>query len=216
MKSPQKLIFTLVIGLLFLVGMACASGSSPTVSASGTAEPPKKELSQFSQITGTKILVAGVYGGESRSGLDFSLSSGREYAYNVYNYVFFDLDSEQFTTLLPTNDSAILNKIGLPISEGGGATLKWWLYNVVKADTNQDKQLSAADKFTVAVSDLGGQNYVELLPDVDEALGQFMKSETVLLFFYRQGDKKYYAKIDLPGRSVIATTEYPSFGADVK
>lgn len=217
MKPNKKLILALVIGALFVVGMACTRSSvSPGAPVSGTAEPAKKEVSQFSQITGTQILVAGVYQGENRSGLDFSLSSGREYAYNVYNYIFFDMESEQFHALLPTNEDVILNKIGLPVSDSAGTPLKWWLYYVVKADTNQDKQLSNQDKFTVSMSDVGGNNYVELIPDVDEALGQFMKSDTVLLFFYRQNDKKYYAKIDLQSRSVIATTEYPSFGSDVK
>jgi hypothetical protein len=217
MKPNKKIMLALMIGVLFIVGMACTSGSiSPVAPVSGTAEPAKKELSQFSQITGTKILVAGVYQGENSSGLDFSLSSGREYSYNVYNYVFFDMDSEQFHALLPTNEYAILNKIGLPVSGNVETPLNWWLYYVAKADTNQDKQLSSQDKFTVSMSDIRGNNYVELIPDVDEALGQFMKSDTVLLFFYRQGDKKYYAKIDLQSRSVVATAEYPSFGADVK
>jgi hypothetical protein len=217
MKAHKKLILVLVIGVLFIISMACTSGSiSPSAPASGTAEPANKVLSEFSLITGTKILVAGVYQGENRSGLDFSLSSGREYSYNVYNYVFFDMDSEQFHALLPTNEYAILNKIGLPVSNDGTGSIKWWLYYVVKADTNQDKQLSNGDKFTVSISDIGGNNYVELVPDVDESLGQFMKSDTVLFFFYRQNDKKYYAKIDLQNRSVIATTEYPSFGSDVK
>jgi hypothetical protein len=217
MKPNKKLMLALVIGALFIVGMACTRGSiSPGAPASGTAEPAKKELSSFSQITGTKILVAGVYQGENNSGLDFSLSSGREYSYNVYNYVFFDMDSEQFHALLPANDYAILNKIGLPASENGTGPMKWWLYYVVKADTNQDKQLSSQDKFTVSISDVSGNGYVELIPDVDEALGQFMKSDTLLLFFYRQNDKKYYAKIDLQSQKIVTTTEYPSFGPDVK
>jgi hypothetical protein len=217
MKPHKKLIFALVVGALFFVSMACTRGSiSPVAPASVTAEPAKKELSQFSRIAGTQILVAGVYQGENRSGLDFSLSSGREYSYNVYNYIFFDMESEQFHSLLPTNEYAILNKIGLPVPNDGAGLIKWWLYYVVKADTNQDNQLSNPDKFTVSISDIGGNNYVELIPDVDEALGQFMKSDSVFLFFYHQDDKKYYAKIDLQSRSVVATTEYPSFGPDVK
>jgi len=217
MKAHKKLILALVIGALFVVGIACTRDIvSPSAPVSGTAEPAKKVLSEFSQITGTKILVAGVYQGENRSGLDFSLSSGREYSYNVYNYVFFDMDSEQFHALLPNNEYAVLNKIGLPVSGNVETPLSMWLYYVVKADTNQDKQLSGQDKFTVSMSDIRGNNYVELIPDVDEALGQFMKSDTVLLFFYRQGNKKYYAKIDLQSGSVVATTEYPSFGVDVK
>jgi len=217
MKPKKKLSLALVIGTLFVVSMACTRGSiSPGEPVSGTAEPAKKELSQFSKITGTNILVAGVYQGENRSGLDFSLSSGRDYSYNVYNYIFFDMDSDQFHALLPANEYVILNKIGQPVFDIGGNPIKWWLYSIVKSDTDQDKQLTNRDKFTVSMSDVGGHDYVELIPDVDQALGQFMKSDTVLLFFYIQNDKKYYAKVDLQSRSVVATTEYPSFGPDVK
>jgi hypothetical protein len=217
MKLHKKRVFALVLGALFLVSLACTSGStSPGAPVSGTAEPRKKDLSEFSQITGTKILIAAVYQGESGNGLDFSLNSGREYSTNVYNYVFFDMDSEQFHALLRANEYAILSKIGLPVSGNEVAPIKWWLYYVVKADTNQDKQLSNQDKFTVSMSDVAGNGYIELIPDIDQALGQFMKSDTLLLFFYLQNDKKYYAKIDLQSRSVVATTEYPSFGPDVK
>ncbi len=216
MRLDKKLVLLLVVGALLVGGIACTRDiASPSAPASSTAVPVKKELSSFSQVTGTKILVAGVYQGESRSGLDFSLSSGREYSYYVYNYVFFDMDSEQFHVLLPTNEYLVLSKIGLPL-ETGTTPLKSWLYYVIKADTDQDKQLSSQDKFTLSISDLDGQNYTELIPNVDEALGQFMKSETVLLFFYRQNDKKYYATLDLLTRSVIATREYPSFGPEVK
>jgi hypothetical protein len=217
MRAQNKLVLALVIGALFLVGIACTRGTEPSgAPVSATAEPGKKELSPFSQVTGTQILVSGVYQGDDRSGLDFSLSSGREYSYYVYNYVFFDMASEQFQTLLPTNESIILNKVGLPSLDSTTVPVKWWLYSVVKTDSNQDKKLSDQDKFILAMSDVDGKNYVELIPDIDQLLGQFMKSDTLLFFFYKQNDKKYYAKIDLQARSVVSTAEYPSFGADVK
>jgi hypothetical protein len=219
MKPVRKLMLVLAVSALLLVGLACTrSSDTPGIPASGTAEPVKKDLTGFSQIAGTNILVAGIYQGESSGGWDFSLRSGSGYSYAVNNYVFFDMDSEQFHALLPANDYAIINKIGLPLccDNSEKNPVKSWLYYVVKADTNQDKLLSANDKFTLSISDVGGNGYVELIPDVDESLGQFMKSDTLLLFFYRQNDKKYYAKIDLQSRSVLATTEYPSFGPDVK
>lgn len=217
MKPNKKLMLTLVISTLFIIGLACTQGiGSPEAPAAGTAEPAKKDLTQFSQIAGTKLLIAGVYQGENSSGWDFSLRSGSGYSYEVYNYVFFELESEQFHALLPSNDQIIIDKIGLPIADDPKIPLNWWIYKIVKADTNQDKKLSYQDKFTVSISDVGGNGYVELIPDIDESLGQFMKSDTVLLYFYRQNGKKYYAKIDLQSRSVVATTEYPSFGADVK
>jgi hypothetical protein len=219
MKPVRKLMLVLAVSALLLVGLACTREIGPSgIPVNSTAEPVKKDLTEFSQIAGTNILVAGIYQGENSSGWDFSLRSGSGYSYAVNNYVFFDMDSEQFHALLPANDYAIINKIGLPLccDNSEKNPVKWWLYYVVKADTNQDKLLSANDKFTLSISDVGGNGYVELIPDMDVSLGQFMKSDTLLLFFYRQNDKKYYAKIDLQSRSVLATTEYPSFGADVK
>jgi hypothetical protein len=219
MKPVRKHMLVLAVSALLLVGLACTREIGPSgVPVNSTAEPVKKDLTEFSQIAGTNILVAGIYQGESSGGWDFSLRSGSGYSYAVNNYVFFDMDSEQFHALLPANDYAIINKIGLPLccDNSEKNPVKWWLYYVVKADTNQDKLLSANDKFTLSISDVGGNGYVELIPDMDVSLGQFMKSDTLLLFFYRQNDKKYYAKIDLQSRSVLATTEYPSFGADVK
>jgi len=219
MKAQKKLVMALMVGMLFVASLACTRDiSAAGAPVSATDEPVKKELSPFSQVAGTQILIAGLFGGEDRSssGIDFSLSSGREYSYYVYNYIFFDMESEKFLTLLPSNEYLVLNKNGFPNSEGNLAPPKWWLYSVVKSDTNQDKRLNDQDKSTLAVSDVDGKNYVELIPDVDQALGQFMKSDTLLFYFYRQNNKKYYAKIDLQSRSVLSTAEYPSFGPDVK
>ena len=219
MKPSRKLMLALAISALLLVGLACTREIGPSgIPVGSTAEPVKKDLTDFSQIAGTNYLIAGVFSGERGSGLDSSLRSDIGYSYEVYNYVFYDMQSEQFHALLPSNEYAIINKIGMPIccDNSEKNPVKWWLYYVVKADTNQDKLLSANDKFTLAVSDVGGNGYIELIPDVDESLGQFMKSDTLLLFFYRQNDKKYYAKIDLQSRSVVSKTEYPSFGPDVK
>jgi hypothetical protein len=218
MKSRKKLVLALMFGVLFVVSLACTrdvtkTGASPAV----TDEPnKKKDLSPFTQITGTQILIAGIYRGEDSNGIEFSISSSREYSYYAYNYVFFDMDSEQFRTLLPSNDYIIPNKTGLPFSDNAAKPIKWWLYSVIKADTNQDKKLNEQDKFTLAMSDVDGQNYVELIPDIDQTLGQFMKFDTLVFYFYKQNDKKYYAKIDLQARKVISTAEYPSFGPDVK
>jgi hypothetical protein len=220
MKPRKKLMLALAISALLLVGLACTREVGPSgVPVDSTAEPVKKELTDFSQIAGTNYLIAGIFGGErSSSGWDFSLRSGSGYGYEVYNYIFFDMQSEQFHALLPSNEYAIVNKIGLPLccDNSEKNPIKWWLYYVVKADTNQDKLFSSQDKFTLSISDVGGNGYIELIPDIDGSLGQFMKSDTDLLFFYRQGDKKYYAKIDLQSQKVVATVEYPSFGSDVK
>jgi hypothetical protein len=207
-----------MIGVLFVASLACTRDVATTgASPAATAEPARKELSSFSQVIGTQILVAVIYGGEDLSGLEFSLnSSSRDYPVSVHNYIFFDMDSEQFRTLLPTNDYTVLNKSGIPYADSATNPVKWWLYSVIKSDTNKDKMISEKDKFALAMSDVDGQNYVELIPDIDQALGQFMKSDTLIFYFYKQNDKKYYAKIDLQARKVISTAEYPSFGPDVK
>jgi hypothetical protein len=92
----------------------------------------------------------------------------------------------------------------------------WWLYTLVKADTTKDGQLSSADQKTLAISDVGGKGYTELVSGVDQVLGDAYKDGDILLLIYRTGDKNFLARVDLASRKVIKTTEIQSFGADVK
>ena len=222
---------TLALSILAMLLTACGGlvgrsvrGEESNVEG-GTPETVKKNLSMFYPIEGTHYQLANISAGQvsesSRSSsYDFSqvFSSGRS-DYGVYNYVFFDVESESVYALLPTNENMITSIQGYPMPNSTvtpKVSLAWWLYTLVKKDTNQDGMLSALDKKTLAISDVGGKGYTELVSGVDQILGDVYKDGDILLLIYRASNKKFLAHIDLVSRKVSKTSELPSFGADVK
>jgi hypothetical protein len=194
--------------------------------ATATLQPVEKILSAFAPIQGTDFMLARISADpntriSNENPLDWirsSYSSG----YDTYNYVFFDLDTETYHRLLPTNDSVIQQIIGFPVTQYNPAEpdaipepFEWWLYVVIKADTDQDGRLDADDKKTLGVSDVGGNGYTEIVVDVDNMLGEIYKENSILFLIYNAGDKNYLAKINLTAREVVTTTEM-DLGEDVK
>jgi hypothetical protein len=93
--------------------------------------------------------------------------------------------------------------------------VKWWLYIVAKADTDENGILDYRDKLTIGVTDVGGNMPTEVLSDVESVLGHTLKDENTLFVIYHSLDKNYVAKIDLPARQVVSTNEI-NLGEDVK
>lgn len=217
----RNFIILLTLGLLLLTTLACTRGVTPPglPVASGTAQPVEKKLSNFSAIAGTKYMIAGIVTNYENTSIDFSVREYGSYGRAiVYNYVFFDTGNEAYRTLLPTNEQAILQKYALPIccNPTPENPVAGWLYYIVTTDTNGDGLLSAYDHFTIALSNVGGDGYVELIQDVETDLGKTSPDAATLFVFYRQNDKNYHAKIDLAAKTVLSTVEMPSFGEDVK
>jgi hypothetical protein len=227
-KMSKKYALTLFLGILLVSAMACTRTSVKTPTAAGgpSPTPSTKSVGTFYPIDGTNYQLAAIetsYGESSGSGFDPRelFSYGRS-NYSVHNYVFFDVDAETVAPLLPTNQQIILSMSGFPTPktpvtpDEPKIPVAWWLYTLVKADTNGDGQLSYQDKQTLGISDVGGKGYVEMIPDIDAMLASTYKSGDVLLVIYHAEAKYYLAHIDLPSRTVTKTTELPSFGGDVK
>jgi hypothetical protein len=217
----RNFIILLVFGLFLLTSLACTRGVTPPglPVASGTAQPVEKKLSNFSAIAGTKYMIAAIVTSYDANSIDFSVREYGSYGRSiVYNYIFFDTESETYRSLLPTNEQAILQKVGFPIccNPTSDNPFTGWLYYIVTTDTNGDGILSAYDRFTVAISDVGGNDYTELIPDVEESLGISSPDSATLFILYRAAGMNYHAKIDLTARRVLSTVEMPSFGEDVK
>jgi hypothetical protein len=219
----RKLIFWITLALMLT---ACSGLVSRVTKGEegGTPAPIKKVLGAFYPIAGTQYQLANItteQGESGRSGsYDFSqlFSYGRS-DYSVYNYVFLDVKSESVYALLPTNVSVILSIQGYPAPNANiepKIPVAWWLYTLVKTDSNEDGQLSYTDQKTLAISDVGGQGYTELISDVDQVLGDVYKDGNVLLLIYRTNGKNFLASIDLASRKVTRNAELPSFGEDVK
>ncbi|MBC7878117.1 MAG: hypothetical protein H7Y59_13185 [Anaerolineales bacterium] len=229
----RKLILFITVISLMVVSASCTqllSGpnpSQPNLGPAPTLQPVEKILSVFTPIQGTNYLLARISADptsreSSANPLTWIDSSYRSSGYDVYNYVFFDLDSETYHRLLPTNDTVILQIRGFPVPDYAATEpakppppIEWWLYVMVKADTNKNGNLDYEDKKTLGISDVGGNGFAEVIPDVDNLLGDIYKEGSTLFVIYNSNEKNYLAKINLLTREVVTTTEM-DLGEDVK
>jgi len=210
-----------------VLGCVSSSGGGPVIGGAAASTPtPDKVIGGFTSIDGTDIQIAPITDtGSSSFNLLEMLESSRYYSsysgYSIYNYVFFDTRSETVHALLSDNSARITRIDGypepdytLPVEER--TSVRWWMFVLVKHDTNDDNVLDEEDRQTIAVSDVNGNGYIELIKDVDEVLTTVFKDVEMLLVIYHANEKYFLARIDLPTRAVISTTELPSFGDDVK
>jgi len=231
MKRITPLI--IVLGILLsvtacipnILGRDSSAGSDPAA----TPQPVKKILSSFNSIQGTNILMAGVVTAPvsrdaSFNPLEWINNSNRysSYSSDTHNYVFFNLDTEAYQRLLPTNEYAIFQTSGFPSVPYDPAKpdqptvpVQWWFYTIIKKDTNNDGYFNYMDKLTVSISDVGGNSYTELIENVDAVLSQIYKNDSMIFIIYNADQKNYIAKINPSTREIISTTEM-DLGENVK
>ncbi len=89
------------------------------------------------------------------------------------------------------------------------------MYSVIKKDTNNDGYFGDRDKLTIAISDVGGNGYAELIENVDAILSQIYKDNSALFIIYNADEKNFIAKLNPSTREIISTTEM-DLGEDVK
>jgi hypothetical protein len=222
------LLLSIVVSLI-LMGVGCNrfTQSPNSVAIEGTLQSVEKHLSAFRPIEGTNYMIADISGNpQANERGNFSpfrwIESGYSgySGYEIYNYVFFSSEAETFNKLLPTNEHVVLQIVGFP---SGAPTDKpedfkpvmWWLYVLAKTDTDKNGILDYKDKITIGVTDVGGNSPTELIPDIDNMLGNMLKNDDTLFVMYHSLDKNYIAKIDLPSRTVVSTNEM-NLGDDVK
>jgi hypothetical protein len=214
---------TTLLALAFALGLAACSspGTSPAVGPPPTPTPaPKKALGGFAPIRGTDYLVAPILRDvTARASSGFSMSSPGYTPETTHNLIFLNQRDETIRQLLPTNDQVFVYRESFP--EQGEedeevVPVAWFLYGVVAADTNDDGQLDQGDRQTLAISDVGGQGYTEVLSDVETVLGTTQRDSNTLLIIVRQGGAYQLARIDLPSRTLAALTPFPSLGPDVR
>lgn len=222
------LLLTVTLSLIS-IGIGCSrfTRSQNPAGIEATPKVVEKHLSAFRPIEGTSYMIADISGNPqtdergSFSPFRWIESGYSGYSgYEIYNYVFFSSETETFNRLLPINEYVVLQIAGFP---SGTPTekpedfkpVKWWMYVLAKADTDNNGVLDYKDKLTIGVTDVGGNSPTELIPGVDGVLGQVLKDENTLFVIYHSLDKNYITKIDLPGRQVVSTIEM-SLGDDVK
>lgn len=222
----QRSVLFFAILSLFMAGISCGRMSQPSGPVESTPQVVEKHLSAFRPIQGTNYMIADISGSPPSSERDFSPFSWIERGYSgyagyaIYNYVFFNSETEMFNRLVPTNEYVVLQIMGFPsgtspVEPEDFEPIRWWSYLLVKEDTDKNGVLDYKDNLTLGITDVGGNAPTELILEIDHVLGQTLTDDNTLFVMYHLRDKNYVAKIDLPGRQVVSTTEL-DLGDDVK
>jgi hypothetical protein len=175
------------------------------------SQPVKKMvLGNFELLSGSPFLLATVNTVQDERYQFSSSSSGSSSTY-VHNYLFFNRTDLSAHRLVPKNDWLFLQheKLG-QYRNGDLIKVEGLWYAVVKEDTSSDKQLTELDRKTIAMSDVAGKSYTEVISQVDRILGTHRKGATTLQIFYSLNDKNFVTEINIQTRQVIRTRELPS------
>jgi hypothetical protein len=234
---PQQLKFALVALILgigvwvMLMGRSRTFGRKPATASTSAAKRANadapRSLERFNRVPGTPFLMAAIrsVAGDRRSSLS-SLGSYSSGISPTHNYIFLNVENQSFRRLLPTNDYFICECVSLPEALDGAPVrdavnrgrldVRWWLFDVVKQDTDRDGDLDGDDLRTLAVSDAGGSGYTELIGGIREHYGRALRDPDTLVVVYESAGAKRVSLIDLPKRAVISTASFPDLGPDVK
>ena len=230
MKRPSPLLPALIIALSIIAcGRSIPQESSSGTNAPAAPAPVEKTLSTFNPILGTDYLMAGIVPVEvARDGSlnPFEWISNSGYSsyttYGTYNYVFFNTQTEEYHRLLPDNNSIIFQTAGFPqlVYDPNDPTkpapiIEFWMFNIIKADTNSDGYFDYRDKLTIGIADVSGANYTELIANVDAIQSQYYKDASNFFIIYNVNEKNFIAKVNPITRELVSTTEM-DLGEDVK
>ncbi len=226
-------VFLLAFAISFST-LACGRSivpqdSSVNADAPVAPKPVEKTLSSFNPIIGTEYLMAGIVPvdvARDASLNPFEWISNSGYSsyttYGTYNYVFFNTQTEEYHRLLPDNNSIIFQTAGFPQfvydpndPEKPAPIIEFWMFNIVKADTNADGYFDYRDKLTIGIADVSGANYTELISNVDAIQSQYYKDPSNFFIIYNVNDKNFIAKVNPITRQIISTTEM-DLGEDVQ
>lgn len=214
-KGNSNLVAQLLRDSLFLCIVMAGAGCQRTPEDKPPiliqARPDEKRvLGSFRTVEGTNYLMA-------------PISSTRESGYSsesytvAYNYLFFNTIDDSTQTLLPHNDYLFVSTVALPERREGGAEdepppVQWFLYSLVKVDTDGDKALTDQDQRSLYVSSPDGAGFKEMVSDIEQLYGHALPDANTLVVLYRKGAKNYTTRINLPRRQEISTKELPRLG----
>ncbi|MEM7344201.1 MAG: hypothetical protein AAF485_08150 [Chloroflexota bacterium] len=173
--------------------------------------PPTFALGQFRRIGETSYLIASVSARPDGSRGSF-ISSGYDSS-ETRNLVFLHSDTLESHRLFETSeDQVILTRWEYPDTSSGvdGSQpvdellfIEWLVYRVVIKDTNDDGRLDHDDESLIAISDVDGGNYVEVLEGVRGLNGMTMIDEAHLLIAYlTDEDDRKVVLVDLANRTI--------------
>jgi hypothetical protein len=237
-SSGQFWKFIGVVGIVATLASCSKAPASSTTSdrvlatTTPTPLPAPKEvwMTEFQQIDGTPYLYAPIYVAEQeqrsiikeiKSATSSNNYEGRSWGADIRNYMFIHRDNLAASKLLTNNSSRLLSMEQLskttiparpdpdsPVKGKGIKTVTALWHLRVLADTNGDKVLNESDRKQIAISDVSGANYTEIIRDIDKILLVYPKGLDRRLVIYTSGTKRFVADVDIPNRKAI-TKELP-------
>jgi len=216
MKSANRwLIFG--IGLIVLVVFGFGGYqlgrfflSEPTANNSANEKPQKdnkekKSLGNFRELEGTPYLIAPV-----NSQPNTRSNSYEKKSLTVRNYLFVNGNDKSAEKLVSGHEFVFLNAQEVFLERRDDKIVRGMWYEVVKADTNNDERLDNKDKKTIAVSDVSGSDYTEIIDGIDRLLGSHQKNSTTLLVFYELDNREYVGEINILRRVLVEQQVLPA------
>jgi hypothetical protein len=178
-----------------------ASSGDPNVKTT------KVGLGTFETIEGTPYRIAPVVTNQVSDRGYYSKGTS-----SPTNYLILNVKDKSALRLTPKNNNLFIQMQKVGQNDKDGKLVKTFgiWYAVVKADTDGDKRLTHEDRQTIAISDISGANYTEVIPKVDRLLKTFQISQTNVLTVYESEDKNFATELDLSQRKAIETKELPA------
>ena len=214
--------------LIFLPYLLGSRTSHDSVSIEKEVEtPPELTLRSFRQLRGTQYFLAEIVtsGGSSF----YEYGSSRSYDFGevsgglIRNLVFLDSETLLSHTLFDHNHSYIINMVSFPVQpppptspdeEPEIVPIQWFVYEIAHQDTNQDGELNREDARVIALSNVDGSRYQELLTDVSDIYNLTMLDNGQLLIIYRQNGDRFAAAVDLQTQTILNTQQLPDLGIE--
>lgn len=165
----------------------------------------KTSLGNFKELEGTPYLMAPV---SSQS--DYLQDSSVKKLSTIRNYLFVNANDKSTEQLVPGNDFLFLDAQEVVLKRRDDQIVRGMWYEVVKSDSNNDKRLDNNDKKTIAVSDVSGSDYTEVIDEVDRLLGSHQTNSRTLLIFYELDGREYIGEINIPKRVLVEKVVLPS------
>lgn len=164
----------------------------------------KISLGNFQELEGTPYLMAPVNSQENYS------QNYDKKASSIRNYLFVNADDKSVQRLVRRNEFLFLNAQEVVLKRSTDEIVRGMWYEVVKADSNNNKRLDDKDKKTIAISDVSGSDYTEVIDEVDRLLGSHQKNSTTLLVFYELDGREYIGEISIAKRVLVEKQVLPS------
>lgn len=187
-----------------------SSSNGGAIAAANSSNKPYLKLESFHPLSGTPHLMAAqILDTEWSQNKGFSSYDYTEIS--THNYLFFDGSTKQSRWLLPSSNSRFLTQQELlQTSSDGKGKVQVLIYNQVKADSNDDGKLDNLDAQTLAISDPSGENYQELLANVENIQQIQQQNNQIVFVFYRMEGKDQVAEIDFQARKILSSQTLPA------